>query len=139
MDGQTDPDRTPIVSPPARGIDRALTVRAYGLTDRGQLRARNEDNFLVAELTRAMRVLGASLAQPSTLFADERATLLVVADGMGGHRAGEEASALAVATLEDFLLNAFQFVVRLHGDAVVNEFQDALRAADARIFDRATH
>jgi protein phosphatase len=137
MDGQTDPDRTPIVTPP-RGIDRALVVRAYGLTDRGQVRERNEDQFLVAELTRAMRVLGASLAQPSTLFADERATLLVVADGMGGHKAGQEASALAVATLEDFLLNAFQFVVRLQGDAVVNEFQDALRAADARIFDRAT-
>src|SRR5579884_1772718 len=122
MEGQTDPDRTPIVSPPP---SRPLVVRAHGLTDRGRVRERNEDQYLVAELTRAMRVLGTSLPQPSTLFADDRATLLVVADGMGGHRAGEEASALAVATLEEFLLNAFHFVTRLHGDAVIAEFQEA--------------
>src|SRR5437868_1282275 len=137
MDGHIDPDRTAPVNAPT-SVDRALVVKAHGLTDRGQKRERNEDQFLVAELTRAMRVLGASLPQPSTLFADDRATLLCVADGMGGHRAGEEASRLAVATLEDFLLNAFHFVVRLQGDAVLAEFQEALRAADARIFDRAT-
>src|SRR5262249_37475295 len=52
----------------------------------------------------------------------------------GGHRGGEEASALAVWTIEDFLLNALRWFFRLQGDQVLTEFQLALRAADERIF-----
>jgi protein phosphatase len=114
-----------------------LVVRAFGLSDRGQVRSRNEDQYLIAEVGRALRVSASSLPQPRTLFAERRAQLLVVADGMGGHSGGQEASALAVATLEQFLLDAFQFVVRLNGESVLSEFQEALRAADARIFDEA--
>src|SRR3954451_19236809 len=106
--------------------EHGLIVHAHGLTDRGRMRERNEDQFLIAEPTRALRVLGASLSQPDTLFAQDHATLLVVADGMGGHRAGEEASRLAVATLEDFVLNAFHYVVRIQGDSIAAEFQEAL-------------
>ena len=35
---------------------RPLTVKAFGITDRGKVRTTNEDQFLIAELTKAMRV-----------------------------------------------------------------------------------
>ncbi|OFV92450.1 MAG: hypothetical protein A3G76_05405 [Acidobacteria bacterium RIFCSPLOWO2_12_FULL_65_11] len=49
-------------------------VRAEGMTDKGGVRSTNEDHFAV----------------------DEQLRLCVVADGMGGHNAGEVASHLAV-------------------------------------------
>lgn len=55
-------------------------MQLAGLTNRGRERARNEDSFF--------------------LKADSGFALLVVADGMGGHRAGNVASGLAVSVAE---------------------------------------
>jgi len=60
--------------------DRRLQVIAAGLTDVGRARHHNEDNILVR------RDLG----------------LYLVSDGMGGHNAGEVASALTVASMRNF-------------------------------------
>lgn len=73
-----------------------LTVCAQ--TDVGRKRKANEDAFLIADLT------GDSLvdteSSPITRFEiGDRGVLLVVSDGMGGHRAGEVASALVVESM----------------------------------------
>ena len=81
----------------------ALTARSFGLTDPGQVRPSNEDHFLIAELARTLWVRQSSLPQPGTQYGRNRGHLLLVADGMGGHRAGEVASALTVETIENFL------------------------------------
>src|SRR5918993_5295822 len=88
---------------------RPLTVKAFRVTDKGKVRTTNEDQFLIAELTKAMRVWQTSLPEPKLQVGDERAHLFVVADGMGGHQAGERASALAVAAIEHFTLNSFRW------------------------------
>jgi protein phosphatase len=59
---------------------------AYGATDTGTVRTSNEDNFLI----------------------DAALGLAMVADGMGGHAAGEVASAGVLTALRDFLVE--------HGD-----------------------
>jgi serine/threonine protein phosphatase PrpC len=56
-------------------------LRAYGLTDKGRVRPTNEDCFAIQE------ELG----------------LCVIADGMGGHNAGEVAARLAVDAVADFV------------------------------------
>ena len=54
-----------------------LSVKIAGLTDQGQARHNNED----------------------AVWADPDTGLLIVADGMGGHQAGEVASGMAVTTI----------------------------------------
>jgi serine/threonine protein phosphatase PrpC len=55
------------------------SIRFYAATDVGKVRDHNEDNFLV----------------------DKKLALFIVADGMGGHAAGEVASAIAVRTVHE--------------------------------------
>jgi PPM family protein phosphatase len=120
---------------------RPLAVKAFGLTDTGRVRTSNEDQFLSAELSKAMRIWQTSLPEPKARFGEERGHLFLVADGMGGHRAGEQASALAVIAIEQFTLNTFKWFFHANGaDAqrVLGQFQAALRQADARILKEST-
>ena len=119
---------------------RALTVKAFGITDKGKVRTSNEDQFLIAELTKSMRVWQTSLPEPKMQLGEEHAHLFVVADGMGGHRAGERASGLAVVAIEQFMLNSFKWFLGSKGsDAqkVLAQFQSAISQADARILEEA--
>jgi serine/threonine protein phosphatase PrpC/CRP-like cAMP-binding protein len=76
-------------------------LRYWPLTDVGRVRDGNEDSFLV----------------------DQRLNLAVVADGMGGHAAGEVASSLAVHTLRD----------TLHTDkAMLEGFERGVSTADRK-------
>ena len=119
---------------------RRLTVKAFGVTDKGKVRTTNEDQFLIAELTKAMRVWQTSLPEPKLQVGEERAHLFLVADGMGGHRAGERASALAVAAIEQFTLNSFKWFAGsddTEEKKVLAQFQSAFSQADARILAEA--
>ncbi|KYF55542.1 hypothetical protein BE08_08620 [Sorangium cellulosum] len=78
---QVDPRRAEVV------------LRLFGRTDVGQVREHNEDNFIVADLTKASRGL---MEMDRYQVVGERGALLGVCDGMGGAAAGEVASQLAV-------------------------------------------
>lgn len=121
-------------------VPPTLTVKTFGITDRGAVRETNEDQFVIAELSKAMRVWQTSLPEPKVQVAEERAHLFLVADGMGGHNAGERASAIAVAAIEHFTLNTFRwFFTSDDGGAqkVLEQFQTAVKAADSRIMEEA--
>jgi protein phosphatase len=112
-----------------------------GHSDKGMVRPTNQDQFLIAELTKALHVIQSSLSRPGVQYSNERGHLLLVADGVGGQRGGEQASALAVGTIEDFVLNTLKWFFHLQSSEernVLREFQSALRAADARIFDETS-
>jgi len=117
---------------------QSLEVKAFGLTDIGCVRKSNEDQFLVADLAKTMRIQCTSLPEPKVQFGNERGHLFLVADGMGGHAAGEYASAMAVTAIQQFTLNTLKWFFHPGGaDAqrVLAQFQTALREAEARIFE----
>src|SRR5918999_1469156 len=119
---------------------KPLTVKAFGVTDRGKVRTHNEDQFLIAELTKVMRVWQTSLQDPKLQVGEERAHLFLVADGMGGHRAGERASALAVAAIEQFTLNSFKWFFGSDANEAkraLAQFESAFNQADTAIVDEA--
>ena len=121
-------------------LQRPVTVKAFGITDNGKVRPNNEDQFLIAELTKSMRVWQTSLTEPKLQVGEERAHLFLVADGMGGHRAGERASALAVVAIEQFTLNTFKWFFgadRTETQRVLAQFQSALSQADVSILEEA--
>ena len=83
-----------------------MPLRAYGLTDKGRVRPTNEDCFAI----------------------DEALGLCVVADGMGGHNAGEVAARLAVDAVVDYVRRpdvTFPFGV----DPALSEAGNVLRTA----------
>ena len=111
-----------------------LAVTAFGITHPGKVRESNEDQFLIAELSKRMKVWQTSLPEPKLQVGEDRAHLLLVADGMGGHRAGERASAIAVAAIEQLTLNTFRWFFAPASPSakkVLAQFQAALSQADA--------
>jgi PPM family protein phosphatase len=118
----------------------ALQVKAFGITDAGKVRSSNEDQFLIAELNKRMQVWQTSLPEPKLQVGEDRAHLFLVADGMGGHQAGERASAIAVAAIEQFTLNTFRWFFASDSSGaqkVLAQFQAALSQADDKIMAEA--
>jgi len=141
----TKPSQThPSLCIETRAVAPSLIAWSFGITDLGKQRERNEDQFLIASLARALRVQQSSLHEASVQYADADGQLLVVADGMGGAAGGAEASALALNAIEDFLLNAIKWLFALggqeqpHGIDVLAELRAALRRADLQVCEVAS-
>jgi PPM family protein phosphatase len=95
-------------------------LRAHGVSDRGRIRPTNEDCYGI----------------------DHELRLLVIADGMGGHRAGEIAARMAVdAVLEYVGRSAVTTTWPFGFDQSISEAGNLLRTAvhvaNARIFEAA--
>jgi len=105
-------------------------IHSFGRTDLGRVRKSNQDHFLIAELARTLKVYQTSLTQPEIQYGNRRGHLFLIADGMGGHQGGEVASALTVATVEQFMLDVFRRA---------EDFETALKQAHSRIIEEAAN
>ena len=107
-----------------------LALSARGLTDQGRTRTTNEDQFVIADVRRVLKVQESSIPQPESLLGTALGHLLVVADGIGGHRGGDVASTMAVMGIENLLLNTIAWLCNIHGEGVMRELHQALRTTD---------
>lgn len=125
---------------PLQGPAPSFAVRAFGLTDVGRVRSSNEDQFLIAELSRRLRIQQTSLAHQEAHQSRSGAHVLLVADGMGGHAAGEVASALSVEVIEAHILNLLRRFSNLRTEdetGVTQDLREAVQQADMRILVEA--
>ena len=103
----------------------SVHIDSYGLSDVGKVREVNEDRFLTADLSRSLRVHHTNLGHEdqTRLFGESQGQLFVVADGMGGHAAGDRASTVAMDSLVTYTLNCMRWFFRLT-EAVRRESKD---------------
>ena len=96
-----------------------MELIAAGKTDLGIVRSNNEDNFVV----------------------DEKLGLLVVADGMGGHAAGEIASIIAISVISDHISGGQKFIGEYNNiySPSTNNLNSALRLANSAILEAAAN
>lgn len=97
-------------------------IRFYAATDVGRLRDHNEDNYLI----------------------DKKLALVIVADGMGGHAAGEVASAIAVRIIHEEVKKERHIIEQYSahksgrpGKEILALLETAVQRACARIHDEA--
>jgi protein phosphatase len=121
----------PVEDAPVVARSGEVKLRLFGRTDVGQVREHNEDNFIVADLTKESR--GLMESDRSQLVGD-RGTLLGVCDGMGGAAAGEVASQLAVDIIYQRM--AIGDPPKDH-DELAARLVHAVEAAGLRIFSEA--
>ena len=100
-----------------------MGIQFWATTDVGRVRKHNEDNFLV----------------------DKRLRLFVVCDGMGGHAAGEVASAMSVQVVRDVVLAARPLIDRVKShdqdltarNKLLELLVQAIQTASAKVFETA--
>jgi len=91
-----------------------VTIEAAGLTHQGLVRTSNEDHFLISRLGRYFETVSTSLPPDDLPSRAEDATYsLIVADGMGGHAAGEVASRLAIREIVRLAFDLPDWIIRI--------------------------
>ena len=109
----------------------------YGLTHPGRVRTNNEDHFLVCSLQRKVEVYYTSLPAETIVGRPEGlAFLALVADGVGGSRAGEEASRIALEHVTRYVsqsLNCYYTSDPGDDETFVRELEEAAMKVHAEI------
>src|ERR1039458_635389 len=85
----------------------------FGITDIGKVREENQDHFLIATVHQQLVIHGTSFPDPEKLpvRGQRFASIMLVADGVGGTAAGGEASQLTVESIARYVsstMNCFQ-------------------------------
>ncbi len=103
-----------------------VNIHCCGDTHVGQRREDNEDQFLIADLNKSMKVQQTSLglSHQTQLLSRSQGKLLLVADGLGGHSSGERASSLAVDGVANYILNAMDWFLRLNDENEVELIEE---------------
>ncbi len=109
----------------------SVAIDCFGITDRGRVRDRNEDQFLIADLEKSLRIRATSLPEDlyGSLGGMEHGKLFLVADGLGGQAGGEIASGVVVETIARFVLHTMPWFFRLRDDDGEDDLEQQLRAA----------
>jgi len=128
---QTDRDRNSATE----GGFIHVFVNAYGQSDIGKDRSSNEDQFLIAVLNRQLEVFQTSLGDGNGHDLDEPAEhgwIFLVAEGVGGHVSGDEASTLTAKASLSYLRSTMPWFATLGPDQL-ERAENALKTVVHRI------
>ena len=102
----------------------------FGLTHHGKIRSENQDHFLLCTIHPQVVVHGTSLPHVDELplRGQRLATLMLVADGVGGATAGGEAARIATETITSYVASTLR-CYHTAGSADEHQFLDALKTA----------
>jgi protein phosphatase len=120
QDGATVPAFSPFSS--------LVQIDVSALSHVGLLRENNEDQFCVTKMSRALETMLSSLpAGDVPERAEEINYVMIVADGMGGHAAGELASRMAISALVGLALDLPYWFVKLDPETGARELERRAR------------
>lgn len=116
--------------PPDLRRPRDEELDLFGLTDRGKVRPDNQDHFLVCTVHQQVVIHGTSLpdVHELPLRGSRLATILAVADGVGGGTSGNEAARLATETITRYVSSTLRSY-HAAGSSAEGELFEALRKA----------
>jgi protein phosphatase len=111
-----------------RPLDHELDL--FGITHPGKVRPENQDHFLLCTVHPQVVVHGSSLPHVDQLplRGQRLATLMLVADGVGGLSNGGDAARIATETITRYVASTLR-CYHTAGSARDEEFYEALRAA----------
>jgi protein phosphatase len=112
------------------GRPRDDELDLFGLTHPGKVRKENQDHFLLCTVHPQVVIHGTSLPETESLAlrGQRLATIMLVADGVGGSAAGSRASRIATEAVTQYVATALR-CYHTAGSASEHEFTDALRTA----------
>lgn len=124
------------IAPPIGGRPADEELDLFGITDRGKVRADNQDQFLICTVHPQIVVHGTSLPNPNELAlrGTRLASMFVVADGVGGAAAGSEAARVATEAITRYVTSTLR-CYNVAGSSNDEEFLDALRSAALQAHD----
>ena len=137
MDGSDVKTAPPLTAdrPSAQTPLPALALRVAGRSESGQ-RPNNEDRFLAVRVERTTTPVATNISAADLKFVPSQTRWgLAVADGMGGHAAGEIASTIALSRALEFSQQGSPWYVSI-GEAEVREIMSRLDSIFASV-DRA--
>ena len=114
----------------------------YGITDRGKVRAENQDHFLIGSLRKRIDILQSSLPELSQIpLAEARvAAFLIVADGVGGGLKGEQASRTTLEVATKYLAESANCYYRFEEDVdLAGALEEGARKCHEALQERAAH
>jgi protein phosphatase len=121
---------------------RPVRVDVGALSDVGKVRARNEDHYLVARFGRSLEVVLTNMpAGEVPARAEDGGYAFLVADGMGGHAGGDEASRLAIRSCVQLVLAVPDWILRINDDVaeeVMRRAAERYREVNAALAARAS-
>jgi protein phosphatase len=136
---EIDPDAVRPGAAPAPATT-AVHIEVSGLSDVGKVRDENQDHFVVVRTGRFSETVATSLPPGEVPGrTEERGLLMMVADGMGGHAAGEVASRTAIATLITQVLNHPDWILKVDEESAAEILDRAVnryRALDNALAQR---
>lgn len=137
----TDTQQTSTAGTPVRvARPRDDELDLFGVTHRGRVREENEDQFLLCTVHPAVRVHGTSLPDLGELThpSERLATIMLVADGVGGSAAGQRASRLAAEAVTRHVATSLRCYSM--ADASAHEqFESTLREAALEAHEAVRH